>query len=198
MHWLLWAFCILAPIAISMTLYGSILGLKRRPLQREESKEGKAGAGDGRGAGAGDGRGAEEDSEKKAEDSPPPFFFVTVWTLLYILQGFALATVAGQWSKQKPGSSSFRALFIAAITSFVAFVLLNCAYLIIQFQKEDQAGGLRVIYAMIGTLAVCICLFSFVSPLSGALLLPTGAFLTLASFLQRKGTDKRQLTDSGM
>ena len=180
MHWSLWAFCILVPIAVSMALYGSIqLSRKKKKGEGEKEEEEKEGKSQ-----------SQKEEEKVKNKAPysvlgsetiPPYFFITVWTFLYILQGFALALTTAQWSK--PGSN--KGLIAASITAFIILLILNCAYLFVQFKQEEQVQGLNTIYAMTGTVALCICLFALVNPLSGALLLPTGGFLALAAYLQR-------------
>lgn len=105
---------------------------------------------------------------------PPPALFGIVWTILYIMIGFALALVCSAWGARG------RKL---AIGLFVIHFLLNLAWTPVFFGSENIIGGLIVIGLVDVTLLAVIWAFWKVRRGAGLLLLPYLAWVLFATVL---------------
>lgn len=105
---------------------------------------------------------------------PPPVTFGIVWTILYIMIGFALALVCSAWGARGRG---------LAIGIFVVHFLLNLAWSPVFFGTQNISGGLIVIAMVDVTLLAVIWAFWRVRRSAGLLLLPYLAWALFATVL---------------
>lgn len=105
---------------------------------------------------------------------PPPATFGIVWTILYVLMGFALALVVT--ARGAPGRS-------AAIIVFVLQLALNLAWTPLFFGAHQITGALALLAAIDLAVLLTVMLFWRVRPLAGTLLLPYLAWVLFATVL---------------
>lgn len=105
---------------------------------------------------------------------PPPATFGIVWTILYVLMGFALALVVT--ARGAPGRS-------AAIIVFVLQLALNLAWTPLFFGAHQITGALALLGAIDLAVLLTVMLFWRVRPLAGTLLLPYLAWVLFATLL---------------
>ncbi|NBW76722.1 MAG: tryptophan-rich sensory protein [Sphingomonadaceae bacterium] len=105
---------------------------------------------------------------------PPPATFGIVWTILYVLMGFALALVVT--ARGAPGRS-------AAIIVFVLQLALNLAWTPLFFGAHQITGALALLAAIDLAVLLTVMLFWRVRPLAGTLLLPYLAWVLFATLL---------------
>ena len=105
---------------------------------------------------------------------PPPITFGIVWPILYVLMGFAIATVCAAWG------SRYR---LPAILAFVVQLALNLAWSPIFFAGHEISLGLYVILALDVAVALTIVLFWKVRRVGALLLLPYFAWILFATVL---------------
>lgn len=105
---------------------------------------------------------------------PPPATFGIVWTILYVLMGFALALVVT--ARGAPGRS-------AAIIVFVLQLALNLAWTPLFFGAHQITGALALLGAIDLAVLLTVMLFWRVRPLAGTLLLPYLAWVLFATVL---------------
>lgn len=106
--------------------------------------------------------------------TPPGWGFAAAWTVLYALQGLALAIVlqARGAAQRKP-----------AAAAFVVQLALNLAWSPLFFAAHRIAAALWLIGAVFVAAAVTTWLFARVRPSAAALMLPYLAWLLFAGFL---------------
>lgn len=114
------------------------------------------------------------DSLVKPELFPPPAWFGIVWTVLYVLMGFALALVGSAWGARGRG---------LAVIVFVAQFLVNLAWSPVFFGMNKITGGLIVIAVMDVLVVITLVLFWRIRKLAGALLVPYLAWILFATLL---------------
>lgn len=105
---------------------------------------------------------------------PPPAAFGIVWSILYVVIGFALVLVIT--ARGAPGRS-------AAIAAFVVQLALNLAWSPLFFGAHQMQAALILLGALDVAIVVTIVLFRRVRPLAAALLLPYLAWCLFASVL---------------
>ncbi len=105
---------------------------------------------------------------------PPPATFGIVWTILYVLMGFALALVVT--ARGAPGRS-------AAIIVFVLQLALNLAWTPLFFGAHQITGALALLGAIDLAVLLTVVVFWRVRPLAGTLLLPYLAWVLFATVL---------------
>ena len=94
---------------------------------------------------------------------PPPATFGIVWTILYVMVGFALALICAAWGA--------RGRTLALIVFAVHFAF-NLAWTPVFFGMQEITGALIVLGLVIVTLIATIVLFWKIRTLAGVLLLP--------------------------
>ena len=105
---------------------------------------------------------------------PPPATFGIVWTILYVMIGFALALVSSAWGARG------RKL---AIGLFIVHFLLNLTWSPVFFGGQNITGGLIVILLIDVTLLAVIWAFWRVRSAAALLLLPYLAWVLFATLL---------------
>ena len=110
----------------------------------------------------------------KPDIFPEPKWFGIVWTILYIMIGFAVALVASAWGAR--GRT-------AALWVFAVHFAINLAWSPVFFGLQQMTGALVVIVLMIVTLLAVIALFWKVRRLAAVLLLPYLAWICFAALL---------------
>lgn len=105
---------------------------------------------------------------------PPPATFGIVWTILYILMGFALALVVT--ARGAPGRSM-------AISVFVVQLALNMAWTPLFFGAHQITGALILLLVIDIAVLVTLVLFWRIRPIAGMLLLPYLAWVLFAAVL---------------
>ena len=105
---------------------------------------------------------------------PPPAAFGIVWSLLYVLIGFALVLVIT--ARGAPGRR-------AAIVAFVLQLALNLAWSPLFFGAHQMQAALVLLGVLVVAIVVTIVLFRRVRPLAAALLLPYLAWCLFATLL---------------
>lgn len=105
---------------------------------------------------------------------PPPALFGIVWTVLYIMIGFALALVASAWGA--PGRG-------LAIVAFALHFIGNLAWTGVFFGMQNMAGGLMVLGYAVVTLLIVMVLFWRVRRAAALLLIPYLAWASFATAL---------------
>lgn len=111
----------------------------------------------------------------KPSFSPPNWLFAPVWTLLYIMMGFAAALV---WQKGLQNPRVRTALVI-----FLAQLILNMVWSVLFFGLRSPLYGFMDILFLWAMILVTIAQFSKVSTLAAALLIPYILWVTFASGL---------------
>jgi translocator protein len=105
---------------------------------------------------------------------PPPALFGIVWTVLYIMIGFAVALVASAWGAEARG---------LALIAFGFHFFGNLAWTTVFFGLQDITGGLAVLGYAVVTLLIVMVLFWRVRRLAALLLLPYLAWASFATLL---------------
>jgi len=105
---------------------------------------------------------------------PPARAFPVAWSILYVMQGIALAIVL-----QARGAAGRT----AATTAFVIQLLLNLAWSPLFFAAHHVEAALVLIVAIFVAAAVTALLFWRVRPVAGVLMLPYLAWLLFAGVL---------------
>ena len=105
---------------------------------------------------------------------PPPAAFGIVWTILYIMIGFALALIISAW-----GAFGRR----LAIGLFALHFMFNLAWTAVFFGAQNMMGGLIVLIAAVLTLMPVMLAFWRVRKNAAYLLLPYFAWICFASAL---------------
>lgn len=105
---------------------------------------------------------------------PPPMWFGIVWSILYVMLGFALALVCSAWGAR--GRT-------AAIVVFLIQLAVNLAWSPIFFGQHQITGGLILIAVLDVLVIVTIVMFWRVRKWAGVLLLPYLAWILFATVL---------------
>lgn len=105
---------------------------------------------------------------------PPPATFGIVWSILYVMIGFALALVISAWGAYGRG---------LAVVLFAIHFIFNLAWTAVFFGMQNMLGGLIVLGC--GVVTVLPVLFAFwrVRKVAAYLLLPYFTWLCFASVL---------------
>ena len=119
---------------------------------------------------------------------PEPKWFGIVWTILYVMIGFAVALVASAWGAR--GRT-------AALWAFAVHFVLNLSWSYVFFGAQQITGGLIVLALIALTLLVVIALFWRVRKLAGVLLLPYLAWVLFASVLNYQFLQLNPQADGG-
>jgi len=114
------------------------------------------------------------DSLVKPAIYPPPAAFGIVWTLLYLMMGFALALVASARGAKARG---------LAIGLFVVQLLLNLAWSPLFFAAHQITGALVLLVVLDLAVILTIVQFRKVRTLAAVLLLPYLAWILFATYL---------------
>lgn len=105
---------------------------------------------------------------------PPPAAFGIVWTILYIMIGFAVALVASAWGARGRG---------LAIILFALHFIGNLAWTPVFFGMQDMTAALIILGYVVISLLVVIGAFWRVRRLAAVLLLPYLAWVGFAMAL---------------
>ena len=119
---------------------------------------------------------------------PEPKWFGIVWTILYVMIGFALALVASAWGAR--GRT-------AALWVFAVHFALNLAWSYVFFGAQQISGALALLVAIVLTLLVVIALFWRVRRLAAVLLLPYLAWVCFATALNYQFLQLNPQADGG-
>ena len=119
---------------------------------------------------------------------PEPKWFGIVWTILYVMIGFALALVASAWGAR--GRT-------AALWVFAVHFALNLAWSYVFFGAQQISGALALLVAIVLTLLVVIALFWRVRRLAAVLLLPYLAWVLFAMVLNYQFLQLNPQADGG-
>lgn len=110
----------------------------------------------------------------KPELFPPPATFGIVWTVLYLMIGFAFALVCAAWGARG------RAF---AIVAFIVQFALNLAWSPMFFAAHNIEGALYVIFLLDVAAIVATVVMWRVRRLAGILMLPYLAWILFATVL---------------
>ncbi|MEM6477227.1 MAG: TspO/MBR family protein [Pseudomonadota bacterium] len=113
-------------------------------------------------------------SLEKPSIFPPPATFGIVWSILYVMIGFALALVVSAWGASGRG---------AAIVLFALHFIGNLAWTFVFFGMQNIVAGLGVLAYTAVSLFVVIILFARVRKLAALLMLPYFAWACFATVL---------------
>ena len=105
---------------------------------------------------------------------PPPALFGIVWSVLYVLIGFALVLVIT--GRGAPGRR-------IAIIAFIVQLLLNLAWSPLFFGAHQMLPALVLLGVLDLAIVVTVVLFRRVRPLAAAMLLPYLAWCLFATLL---------------
>ena len=105
---------------------------------------------------------------------PPPATFGIVWTVLYIMIGFALAMVVSAWGARGRG---------LAVIVFAVHFVGNLAWTAVFFGMQNMTGGLMVLGYAAVTLIAVIWAFWRVRRNAALLLLPYLGWVCFATVL---------------
>lgn len=105
---------------------------------------------------------------------PPTIAFPIVWSTLFVMIGFACASVGSAWGAAGRGT---------ALIAFAFHFAGTQAWTGVFFGMQDMVGGLMVLGFGVATLLVVIALFWRVRRVAGVLLVPYLAWLMFASVL---------------
>lgn len=111
---------------------------------------------------------------EKPATFPPPATFGIVWTVLYVLMGFAFAMVCSAWGAR------WR---VAAIVAFAIQLAVNLAWSPVFFGAHQITMALYVIVALDVLVIVTVVLFWKVRKAAALLLLPYLAWILFATVL---------------
>lgn len=114
------------------------------------------------------------DSLGKPGIYPPPATFGIVWTILYLMMGFAFAVVCSAWGARGRGS---------AIAMFLVQLALNLAWAPLFFAAHKISASLVLLGVLAIAVAVTTVLFWRIRWYAGALLLPYLAWVLFAGVL---------------
>ena len=118
--------------------------------------------------------------------NPPNWLFGPVWTILFLLMGFALFLVWIKESKSKKRSSDyikFHLLKKYALLVFGIQIVLNTLWSFLFFGLENPVLGIIGISVLIAAIITNIVLFYKIEPKSAYLLLPYIAWVLFATIL---------------
>lgn len=105
---------------------------------------------------------------------PPPAAFGIVWSILYVLMGFAAAMIASAWgARGRP----------VALVVFAVQLALNLAWTPVFFGLHQITAALWVIVALDGLVVLTVVLFWRVRRIAAVLLLPYLAWILFATAL---------------
>lgn len=127
----------------------------------------------GRVAGSGPGN-AWFDALEKPSLYPPPVVFGIVWTVLYLLMGFALTLVASARGARGRG---------AAVGVFAFQLALNLAWSPLFFAAHQITAALVLLVVLDVAVVVTIVLFRRIRPMAAVLLVPYLAWILFATAL---------------
>ncbi len=110
----------------------------------------------------------------KPDIFPPPAAFGIVWTILYVMIGFALALVASAWGAKGRG---------LALALFAIQLGLNLSWTYAFFGMQSIQNGLIVIGSLSVVLIATVIAFWRVRRAAALLMLPYLAWVLFATFL---------------
>lgn len=105
---------------------------------------------------------------------PPPATFGIVWSVLYVMIGFALALVVSAWGAYGRGF---------AVIVFAVHFVFNLAWTAVFFGLQSMDGGLVVLGLGVITVLPVLWAFYRVRPVAAYLMVPYVAWLCFASVL---------------
>lgn len=105
---------------------------------------------------------------------PPPMWFGIVWSILYLMLGFALALICAAWGAR--GRTAAIAVFIIQLT-------VNMAWTPVFFGAQQITGALILIAVLDALVIITIALVWRVRKLAAWLMLPYLAWILFATLL---------------
>lgn len=105
---------------------------------------------------------------------PPPAAFGIVWSILYVMVGFALALVMSAWGAYGRGG---------AVLLFAIHFVFNMAWTAVFFGMQNMLGGLIVLGCAVITVLPVLFAFWRVRKAAAYMLLPYFAWLCFATAL---------------
>lgn len=123
---------------------------------------------------------------------PPPAAFGIVWSIMYVMIGFALALVISSWGAYGRG---------LAVVLFAVHFVFNIAWTPVFFGMQNMLGGLVVLGLAIASLLPVLFMFFRVRRLAAYLMVPYFGWLCFATALNyqfiAENPDGGQVDDSG-
>jgi len=123
---------------------------------------------------------------------PPPAAFGIVWSIMYVMIGFALALVISSWGAYGRG---------LAVVLFAVHFVFNIAWTPVFFGMQNMVGGLVVLGLAIASLLPVLFMFFRVRRLAAYLMVPYFGWLCFATALNyqfiAENPDGGQVDDSG-
>ena len=119
---------------------------------------------------------------------PDPKWFGIVWTVLYVMIGFAVAIVAAAWGAR--GRTD-------ALAVFSVHFVLNLSWSYVFFGAQQITWGLVLLGLILLTLIALVVLFWRVRRLAGLLLLPYLAWVCFATLLNYQFLQLNPNADGG-
>lgn len=105
---------------------------------------------------------------------PPPAVFGIVWSVLFVLIGLSLATVASAWGAAGRG---------VALIAFAIHFAVTQSWTLVFFGLQDMFAALMVLGFGIASMLIVLAFFFRVRRAAGLLLLPYFAWLCFAGVL---------------
>ena len=123
---------------------------------------------------------------------PPPAAFGIVWSIMYVMIGFALALVISSWGAYGRG---------LAVVLFAVHFVFNIAWTPVFFGMQNMVGGLVVLGLAIASLLPVLFMFFRVRRLAAYMMVPYFGWLCFATALNyqfiAENPDGGQVDDSG-
>ena len=123
---------------------------------------------------------------------PPPAAFGIVWSILFVMIGFALAIVMSAWGAYGRG---------VAVALFALHFAITTAWTAVFFGLQNMMGGQIVLGLAVATLLPVLWTFFRVRPVAAYLLVPYFGWLCFASALNyqfmAENPDGGAVTQSG-
>ena len=111
----------------------------------------------------------------KPKNSPPGWVFGPVWTILYLMMGYASNIVYQKTGRVPP--------------IFWVQLALNLMWSPVYFKKKDPKLALGIIIAMWITIVLTIIEFNKIDKFAGKLLMPYLGWVTFATYLNYQNKD---------
>jgi len=111
----------------------------------------------------------------KPSFSPPDWIFAPVWTVLYLMMGYAAYLV---WQKNESTAGVKSTLSLFGIQ-----LLINTSWSFVFFKFHSLMGGLLVIVALWSAIVLTIVKFNKISKTASSLLIPYLLWVSFATVL---------------
>lgn len=112
---------------------------------------------------------------RPAKNSPPDWVFGPVWTVLYLMMGYASSIVYKKTGRVPP--------------VYWLQLALNLLWVPVYFKKKDTGLAFKIIIALWLSIFVTIIEFSKVDKFAGQLMVPYLGWVTFATYLNYQNKD---------